>query len=141
MTESEKIDQDPGGSAELTPLPGGKQRLYAKARALSEKELSRPESAQFLLGEIERLNQEVSDLGVYRERFHDADKEREVLRHKLSESQSGNTLFDICLAIGAAIIGLAPGVWKSQPYGWIFGTFGVILLLASVVHKVRNREY
>ena len=68
-TEGEKSDQEPEAGGGAVETKATKQRaLYSKlSRGLSEKDLSTPAARRFLLDEIDRLHQQVTELEVFRE--------------------------------------------------------------------------
>lgn len=94
-------------------------------RELSEEEISSPAVQRMLLDELDRLETEAGELGEFKDRFYSADKEAAVLRERLRASMAR----DSSLAVGAAVLGLAPSLWSSQPTGWIVVALGIVLLV------------
>ena len=109
----------------------GRQALSMVRRELSEEELGSPATQRMLLDELDRLEMEVGELQQFKHDFHSADKEAAVLRERLHASVAR----DGCLAIGAAMLGLAPSLWPSQPAGWIVVALGAILVVCATVSK------
>ena len=109
----------------------GRQALSNVRRELSEEEISSPAVQRMLLDELERLETEAGDLREFKDRFYAADKDVAVLRERLRAS----VVQDSSLAIGAALLGLAPSLWSSQPTGWIVVILGGLLVLFAVVAK------
>lgn len=123
-------DVEPRGDGRQDGTPLSKRKALSKLRReLSEDESDTPAVQRMLLDDIDRLETEVGELRQFRDRFHSADKDAEVLRERLRASVA----LDGSLAIGAAILGLAPSLWSSQPIGWIVIALGLALVVAAVV--------
>lgn len=128
-------DIEPQGDGSQDGAPLSKRKALSKLRReLSEDESGTPAVQRMLLDEVERLETEVDELRQFRDRFHSADKDAEVLRERLRESVAR----DGSLAIGAAILGLAPSLWSSQPIGWIVMALGFVLVAAVVARRFRS---
>lgn len=133
-------DQEPAGSR---PPPGseptkGKFRRKALAslrRELSDKELLSPAVQKLLLDEIDRLEDDNTELAGYRSRFYEADKKAAILEQKHTASIAHEIISISCITVGGAAIGFAPSVWSTQPTGAIALAFGVVLVLGGVVAK------
>lgn len=133
-------DQEPPG---LSPKPGpeptkGKVRrkaLTSLRRELSDKELLSPAVQKLLLDEIDRLEEDNTELAGYRSRFHDADKKAAILQQKQTTSIAHEIISLSCITVGGAAIGYAPSVWASQPTGGVALAFGVVLVLGGIVAK------
>ena len=133
-------DQEPPGPG---PMPGaeptkGKARRRALAslrRELSDKELLSPAVQKLLLDEIDRLEEDNTELGGYRSRFHEADKKAAVLQQKQTISIAQEIISLSCITVGGAALGYAPSVWSSQPTGGIALAFGVVLVMGGIIAK------
>lgn len=138
MEDEEKLDQEPEvREAEKHAEHPKPRRSFSKVRReLTEEELCSPAVQRLLLDELDKLELSVFNLTEFRDLFHKADKENAVLQGKLQESLSSEILFGVCITLGAAIIGLTPGLWSSTPYGYIFLGIGVILIIGGVIARV-----
>lgn len=133
-------DQEPAGTG---PRPGteptkGKARrkaLSSLRRELSDKELLSPAVQKLLLDEIDRLEEENTELAGYRSQFHSADKDAAVLRQKQATSIAHEIISMSCITVGGAALGYAPSVWVAQPTGAIALAFGVVLVFGGIVAK------
>ena len=109
----------------------GRQALSNVGRELSEEEFSSPAVQRMLLDELDRLETEVGELREFKDRFHSADKDAAVLGERLR----GSVARDGGLAVGAAMLGLAPSLWSLQPSGWIIVGLGVALIVFALLAK------
>ena len=109
----------------------GRQALSNVRRELSEEELSSPAVQRMLLDELDRLETEAGELKEFKDRFYSADKDAAVLGERLRASVAR----DSGLAIGAAMLGLAPSLWPFQPIGWIVVALGVALVVFALLAK------
>ncbi|KQV51334.1 hypothetical protein [Duganella sp. Root336D2] len=133
-------DREPLGA---TPEPGPeptKGRVRRKAlgslrRELSDKELLSPAVQKLLLDEIDRLEEDNTELAGYRSRFHEADKKSAILEQKQATSNAHEIISLACVTVGGAALGYAPSVWSSQPTGGIALAFGVLLVISGIVAK------
>lgn len=133
-------DQEPLG---LSPKPGseptkskvGRKALASIGRELSDKELLSPAVQKFLLDEVDRLEEDNTELAGYRSRFHDADKKVAVLQQKQTTSIAHEIISLSCITVGGAALGYAPSIWSSQPTGFIALAFGVVLVFGGIVAK------
>jgi hypothetical protein len=131
------------GPTEVPPQQGvepakGKSRrkaLTSLRRELSDKELLSPAVQKLLLDEIDRLEEENTELAGYRSRFYDADKKAAVLNQKQNINGAHEIISLACITIGGAALGYAPSVWSSQPTGAISLIFGLVLVVAGILAK------
>ncbi len=132
-------DQEIEAAEERTPLTSSKSNRFSTTRELTEKELARPESVQFLLKEIERLENEVVRLEEYRERFHEADKAKLVLDQRLQVSIAKDIVFTVNVAIGLALFGILPSVWSvlTTVQNLVGFGFALVLVISGVVAKCK----
>jgi uncharacterized membrane protein YcjF (UPF0283 family) len=115
----------------------GKRRAFSSARReLNEKELSSTAVIKLLMDDIDRLEDEKSELASFRGKYHDADKKNSVLEQKSKINITEEIVSITCLAVGAAAIGYAPNAWNAQPTGYFLLTFGALLIIGGVVAKV-----
>ena len=124
-------DLEPHDDGSVQSNRKARKALSNVRRELSEEELKSPAVQRMLLDELERLEIEVGDLRVFKDSFYSADKDAAVLRERLRASVAR----DSGLAIGAAILGLAPSLWSSQPVGGIVVALGVALVVFALLAK------
>lgn len=139
MQEAEQIDQDPGAGGEPVSPKASKHSPFGTAmRGLTEKELTRPESIQFLLAEIQRLSAEVDELKRFRNDFHEADKARALLEQRLKVSIAKDILFNVNLSIGLALLAVIPAIVATltTPQLVFIGSAGLVLVASAIVAKV-----
>jgi hypothetical protein len=108
-------------------------------RQLQETDLSSPGVQKMLLDELERAEAQCDVLEGYVDRYHQADKRAAVLEEKLRTQTALEIFFGVGLALGGAIIGLAPLFWDQTFKGPIALTIGMILVLGSAVGRIVKR--
>lgn len=104
-------------------------------REISEEDLQSPAVQRILLGEVDRLQTQISDLELIKVKYHAADKQTAILNEKIKALTSHEVLYGICLTVGSAIIGLASLLWASG-YGLVAIAIGSVLVVGGVVSKV-----
>lgn len=124
-------DHEPDEDGEPQGNRKGRQALSNVRRELSEEEISSPAVQRMLLDELDRLETEAGELGEFKDRFYSADKEAAVVRERLRASMAR----DSSLAVGVALLGLAPSLWSFQPTGWVVIALGVALVFFAVTAK------
>lgn len=116
-----------------------RRALTTARRELSDRELLSPVVPKMLLDEIDRLEEENTELAGFRSRFYDADKKVAVLERKQTISMAQEIISLTCLTVGGAALGYAPSVWSSQPTGAIALGFGIVLVLGGIVAKALTK--
>jgi len=135
------IEPEEGANQEPSaPAPkgtSGRASFRGARRTLTEDELTQPAVRFMLLDEIERLDERVSKLETFEDKFHIADKQAAVLNEKLTAVISIEVIHSTCMAIGAALLGFAPSMWASddQPNGYILLGLGALLVLGGIIAK------
>ncbi len=125
-------DQEPPEDSTTLRNKKGRQALSNLRRELSEDELKSPAVQRMLLDKVDTLETDVDELGQFRDKFYSAKEEAAVLRERLRASGPR----DICLAVGAGIIGLVPSLSSGPSLGmWIAGVIGAVLILSAVLAK------
>lgn len=127
------------GDGSARPLLKGRRAFQNITRELSDDDLTNPAVGKLLLNEIDRLESENAEFGDYQEQFHEADKKVAVLQEKSKIHLATEILSGVCFTIGAAMIGYAPVLWKSQPSGWMVLVFGSVLIFGGIFAKVVRR--
>lgn len=133
-------DQEPAGNhpppdAEPTKGRSRRKAFVSLRRELSDKELSSPAVQKLLLDEIDRLENDNTELAGYRSRFYEADKKAEIFKQKQTVSIAHEIISTSCITVGGAALGYAPSVWSTQPTGAIALAFGAVLVLGGIVAK------
>ena len=137
---TELPDQEPSeGTAVASPVPlkskSRRKALSTARRELSDKELLSPAVQKLLLDEIDRLEEDNTELSGYRGRFHEADKKAAILEQKGKISIAHEIISLSCITVGGAALGYAPAVWENQPSGYISLIFGAVLVVGGIVAK------
>ena len=134
-SESQRIE-----STSTAPAAGRGAALRDIRRQLTEDELASPGVQKLLLENLDRAEGKCDDLQLYVDRFHEADKRSAVLEEKLKTNTALEILFAGGLAMGSAIIGLAPIMWDATSLkGSITLIVGLMLVIVSVVARVRKQ--
>ena len=141
MTEqdiNELTLEDTEGQPGPSP-PKGPRALRNISRELTEEDLANPSPAvqKLLLNEIDRLEKEKEEYKHYMELFHEANRKVAVLEQQSRTALALDTIaFGGFLTIGALLLGVAPGLWSHQPYGWIVVAAGVVALGIGIAAKM-----
>lgn len=140
MTEEENIDLEPDEPS-IVSSSGKKARsaLSKIRRDINEDEISSPGALKLLLDKLDNLEFQVAELTDYRDSFYEADKNVAVLKTKLTKNSASDILYSFSLSIGAVLLGLAPSVWKTQPFGVISLVIGGLLVLAAIIFRVKDK--
>jgi hypothetical protein len=103
--------------------------LQAARRNLTEEDLDTPAARRFLLAEIERLDQICTDHEGLITHYHDQRVTIAELTLGSQVTRKNDLLSFVCLSVGSAGIGAAPGY-----FGLAGGTaYGIVVLLGSVL--------
>jgi hypothetical protein len=94
-------------------------------RELTVNEWNSGGTRKLILERMAQLESELVELKKYRSQYHDKDKESAVLRQKLQQATAADKLFDLCLAGGGVLMGLAPSLLDKSH--WLL--FLVVLLI------------
>jgi len=89
-----------------------------------------------LLAEISRLESAVMYTESYKDKYHNADKDCEVLKEKEKTFIFSEILYSVSLTLGAALIGLTPSIKSSEVSPTIIGVVGFLLVGGAIVAKV-----
>jgi hypothetical protein len=115
----------------------GKRQAFSNIRRqLSETDLASPGVQKMLLEELDRAESQCEVAEGFRERFHTADKEAAILREKLKTANTVEVFFGLGVAIGSAMIGLAPYFWDKRAEGMILLTVGAIMCIGSSIARM-----
>ncbi len=133
------LDEEPK-TTERAPPATKKRRSFSKMRReLNEEELSTPAVQKLLLDDIERLESENSSLSKYRDKYYQAKEAAAILEEKGKNNTAIETMFGVCLTVGAAALGFVPSLWSSQPHGWVIAILGAALIIGGIASKVVKR--
>lgn len=113
-------------------------------REISEEDLKSPAVQRILLGEIDKLENRnvdleftlktnVSNYDILKDKYHERDKQADILNEKLKTHKSQEILYSFCLTSGSIIIGFAKTVWAE--YGVLFLGMGLFLILGGIITK------
>ena len=134
--EAKPVEASEGAAS----APSGKrQALRDLRRQLSDEDLKSPGAQKLLLDELERSDADCELLKGYVSRFHEADKRAAVLEGQLRIDKAVEVAFGVGVGIGGTIIGLAPGLWTTPPYGPLAVAVGLVLMLGAIVARVVRR--
>jgi len=119
------------------PPFGRRLALSELRRTLTEEELKNPGALKLILDELERVDNECETLKGYVDRFHYADKQAAVLQEKQKSITSIEIAYGIGMALGGAIIGLAPtfGTKESQTQLYVALVIGVVLIIGALLMR------
>lgn len=135
LHDSEPQEGDLEDAQAVLKGSSGRKSFAKLRRELSDEELTSPAVQRLLLDEIERLDNERSDLMAYRRKFHEADKRAAILEERFKGKIALEVIHVSCITVGAAALGYAPSIWAQQPTAWIMAIFGVILIAAGIGAK------
>ena len=115
------------------------KKHFAKlATELTDDELSSSGVQKMLLAEIVRLETDISKIETekFREKFHEADRERAILREREKTLIFSEILYSLSLTLGAVLIGLTPSIDSSDFLQFAVCIIGALLITGSVIAKV-----
>lgn len=108
-------------------------------RELSEEELNTPGAIRMLLSKIDDYDNCQKELQEYRNKFHQCDKQCAVLTTAAKANTAFDILYSFLLAVGSALIGIAPSIQvdNTQNYiPWVLGIVGIIALGGGIIAKI-----
>ena len=108
-------------------------------RELSDDELSSPAGRKFLIGEIERLDEENERLIGFQNKYHEVNTELAIQKEKHKTKKSHEILYSALLTVGAALTGVAPSLDK---YSWLWVAIvvlGIFLILGGIASRFVKR--
>lgn len=131
---------DAGSGTDKTTSPTGRRPAFRDLRRqLSEEDLRSPGIQKILLDDLERAEETCEILNAYVERFHDADKRAAVFEEKLRPQNAIEIMFAVGLALGGAIVGLAPVFWDiANLRGQIALGIGVCLIIGAIIGRINR---
>jgi hypothetical protein len=127
-------DADDGVASQ--PTIKGRQSFRQVRRELTEEELSSPAAQRLILDELDRLENENSELKGISVRFHEVDKKASILSEKLKRHTALDILSSAALAAGSLALGYAPKVWaEDNATGPIFLVIGIVMIAGGIWSK------
>ncbi|MCX9063940.1 hypothetical protein NLN94_23960 [Citrobacter portucalensis] len=134
----EQIDEISESTSGVTPEPpASKAKSYTPLkRALSEKELLSIGSVSLMIENIERMEDEISSLKSFRDKFHETDKKEAILKEKLSAYKFAEIAYNLSISIGALLVGIAIKLWNQDFYGVLALGCGVALWVSGSIMKL-----
>lgn len=138
MSPEEQVDaeQEVQRAEGAAPPPKRYRALSRLRRELSEEELSSPGAVRLVLGDLDRAEEQLVELSGYRDRFYAAEKQEAILEERLKTKIAAEIIFGAALTVGAALIGLSPGLWGNGAYGPILVILGAVLILGGVASRL-----
>lgn len=124
------------------PISHKKQLMTAFSkigRELTEQDLNSPGTQRLLLNELDKYEECQINLELYRERYHQLNTQCAVYKEKIKSSTLFEIICSAMLAIGPALMTLAPNVLDSQGNwdyrSYIILSLGIITLAVGVISK------
>lgn len=122
--------------AENAPQLKGRRSFSSARRELTEEELGHPAVQKMMMDELDRLDGDNTDLKLYVDRFHVADKSAAILLEKQKRATASEIIYGAMMTVGAAAIGYSPSAGEGGTSDPMILGFGVILVVAGVLSKV-----
>jgi len=135
MPTSQSQPDESGAQRVETQIPKTRKALSLVKRELSESDLKNPGVQKMLMDDLERAEDEISELKTYRDKFYTADRDLAVTKEKLKTRWSIELITTGCIALGAAVLANLPEAWKHQPYGWLVLVIGGTLTVVGILAK------
>lgn len=129
-------DVEPTAAESTSHIKSSRKAFSKLATELTDEELSSPGVQKMLLAEISRLESAVIYSESFKDKYHVADKDREVLKQKEKTFIFSEILYSVSLTLGAALIGLTPSIKASEVSPAIIGIVGFLLVGGAIVAKV-----
>ncbi len=105
---------------------------------LTAKEMASPGVHKLMVHQIDRLSHELDEAKIFRDRYYEVDRKRAVLGRQLQVSYAADVAFGVCLAIGPALIGVAPALWERKPYSILLVFFGFALIAGGIGFRMKQ---
>jgi hypothetical protein len=132
---------DEAGAKPSTPeeTPKAQHAFSRVTRDISDTELASPGARKLLLELLRRAEVEGAALASVRDRLNSADISNAKLEEQLKVRVANKVISMGCLAVGAAAIGYAPGLWSdtNHPSAAPFCLgFGIVLICVAIWAEV-----
>ncbi len=131
--ETEADIEPVDGSKNIEHIKSSRKAFSKLATELTDEELKFPGVQKMLLAEISRLEYTAIKSESFKEKFHQADKDKAVLMEKEKTFIFSEILYSLSLTLGAVLIGLVPSMTTNKT---AIGAIGVLFVLGAVVAKV-----
>ncbi|WP_457749099.1 hypothetical protein [Sulfurimonas sp.] len=129
-----EADIEPADSSKSIEHIKSSRKAFSKlALELTDEELKSPGVQKMLLAEISRLEYTAIKSESYKDKFHQADKDKAVLIEKEKNINFSEILYSLSLTLGAILIGLVPSMTTNKT---AIGAIGVLFVLGAVIAKV-----
>lgn len=143
INNESNIDEEPGINEphqDIITNSKSKRGAYKQLkRDLDEEELNSKGTQKLLLNDLDRLEEEVLELKIFRDRFYETDKNYNVTKEQLRSLTSKDVFYTIVISIGGTIIGLSPSIWSSNLQIAICVLIaGILLIIGSLISKFRK---
>jgi len=106
-------DVEPVKTESTTHIKSSRKAFSKLATELTDDELNSSGVQKMLLAEISRLEYVALYSNKFKEKYHNADKDRAVLKEKEKTFIFSEILYSVSLTLGAALIGLTPSINSS----------------------------
>ncbi len=137
-TGNNEFDIEPEDGETTSPISSNKP--FKKINHdLSEKDLASTGVRKLLLNEIVKLEYNVTNLLEFREKYHEADKEKIRLEEKQKHYFSHEALYSLCITVGALLIGLTPSIQGENNNSNITLGVGGVLIIGALITKVLKK--
>ena len=135
MSVSQPQPDERGALPVDAPLFKSRKALARVSRELTQEDLGTAGVQKMLVEELDRAEEEVTELRGLREKFHAADKELAVTKQKVKGWSAMEMISTACIAAGAAAFAYAPEAAHSTYGGWVAVAFGVVLTAIGITAK------
>jgi len=109
-------------------------------RELSQEDLSQPGVQKMLLGELDKLEEEKSELTPYRDKYYETKLQLGITQEKLKTSDAADIVYGAMMTMGALILGYTPSAWDpNKPTGYLCLGVGIVIVIIGIVAKVKMK--
>ena len=140
-TPNEAKQQEPPSTPQESTAPApvsGREAFRDIRRRLTEQDLASPGTQKLLLEMLLSAETERDEIKAYIPKYYAAERQAAVLEEKAKPNKINETLSGFGLALGGAIIGVAPFFWTVAGYqGWICLVMGAFLVIGATIGRVK----
>lgn len=137
----ERIPPESPSAPAFPESPKTRKALSKARRELTEEELQSPAGVRFLIDSVDRLESEVAELSEFRKQYYRQKEKAAVLETEKNARMVFGWLESVCIAVGAALIGLTPYLYRpgDEIIATLVGLLAAGLIIASVVIRALKR--
>jgi len=93
-----------------------------------------------LLGELDKLEEEKSELTPYRDKYYETKLQLGITQEKLKTSDAADIVYGAMMTMGALILGYTPSAWDpNKPTGYLCLGVGIVIVIIGIVAKVKMK--